>query len=418
MSRRLAFGFAALLASTPGESAGSPHPVYGGVLRLQTRSTVDAPPCPGRSVADWVLAFNGLEPLYRADEDRLEPVLAAGPPSLADGELTVPIRPDLVDHDGEPVGPAEVAAWLARAADAGCTLLPRAATATVGVQGDAIVLPWPSDLEAAAQTLSDPALRWFRERDGRLVGTGPFRRTPGRRRDRRLEAWLGHREGRPLLDAVVFVGPDEAPAGPLDARVKTGPEGALDRVWYLAVGPELAEDPADLARELDQTLDRVRLLGRFGPGPMRPEPPAPRSGPRARLPAGPVSLTVPRSFPGDFVERLQLGLLRRGVRVVIERVTPAELDARRASGRFALLLDVLVEPRGPDGSRAHARLSALFGDGEAPLRSVREDEPPASRLGVVILARGRTGPHPERPSAPSASEWRSLADVWKAPAAP
>ena len=419
---------AVLLAASPAGAA--PRPIYGGQLAVETaRAPAVDPAAPSRDVPAWLIRLHALEPLYRARADgALEPVLAAGPPRLEDGELVIPVRAGVVAHDGSTIDAGAVARWLemVRATPTGPARLAPFMSGPVTGHRDAaeVRVPWAGDLDDAKAALRDPALRWWASTPAGVIGSGPFRVAPTAGGGRGgLAAFDEHRDGRPFLDAVHLSAGLARVAGSSAGHVQPDVAGAFEAAWYLAVGPELERRHPGLAAALDGALDRARLVGRFGATRLRPTPAdagrrsdgEPRTPPRI----ADRSLLALDALPADFVERLQLELTRVGVRVTVERVPASILDARRRDGAYDILVDRVVEPRAPPGAPGpeHAGPSDEAASRTATQRRLRQlfrgsgSTEPLVDLGVVELARGRLAV--AGPPLPSAA-WLDLANTWVA----
>lgn len=368
-----------------------------GALRVRDLSATGAfPPCPGRSVGSWLAAFASFEPWYRWSSSGLQPVLAGDLPRIDAHAIEIPVRTGVRDHAGRTVDGAAVARGLNALRSAGCVELALHTPGPVRVRSierpaptpgglpersQVVVVPWTGTREEAASALTDPGLRWFDPAPDAWIGTGPLEvratgsgleaRPPSEAAGAPAETEASGVGRRARLEALrvdaasLRSGSGQAPA---DAYVEPAPTGAFLEAWALAVSEPLAARRPELGAWLERHLDRARLLAPFArngfePWALEASPDAGANAPSSTLADAPGALTlsVARSFPAEAAERLQLFLLQRGLRVVVERVRESELDARRRRGAFELILDRLVEPL-VDGqpARVEARLRALY----------------------------------------------------------
>lgn len=362
----------------------APRTPYGGELVAVCwghEATTD--PRQMRSVADLFLAGAIYEPLYRIDEQgELVGVLASGAPVMTGDLIEIPLRPAVTLHDGTPLAATRIAEALRNlgepqsAAQFVLMGVSRAADGTAAITA-------ATDGQSIRVVMAHPYVEWPRllasprasiavtSKAGR-IGSGPFKLVDASAT--KLVPHTNHRDGRPFIDAVrieVASTPFAARArlsrgdatiafGLADAGAETaqrarplsadGPHGAEELI-IVAVGKSLRR-PAVLDA-IDASLNRRRLSRRyfagagrvattlFGGGDPRPAP-----APTVAATVDASLLVAPERAPGlRFAERVQLDLLRAGVRTTIERVTPEQLDERRTRGDYELLLDTtLLDP--------------------------------------------------------------------------
>ncbi|MFO0724612.1 MAG: ABC transporter substrate-binding protein [Myxococcota bacterium] len=431
----------------------APRLPYGDEINAECAAgPIDVDPAHATSIAELALASALFEGLYAYDErGEVVPVLARELPVEQDGRLIIPLRTGVVLHDGRALGPAlverAIARWASARSGAADLVLPIAgvrrrlagdSSAPVGVRAleaeHAVELSlehpfpdlprfWASPRAAVAVAASGRESGW--------VGTGPFRLDRGRTPDGgvNISAFLGYREGRPFLERVHF-----RPArGPFaERRAKESAELLLDvpadaapsaagrpprELWFLAVGkrrPELRS--AVLFRAIDSALGRERLAKRYLSGeavPVRtltglddaPELTLPPRRPEELR----ATLLVPDRLTGErrFAERIQLDLLRAGITVVLETLSPAAIAERRKSGDFELMLDrALLEggPRADSAQELEALLSMAGSLGILP-EVVGRDE----------LARIETADEPERRRRVAVLDRRLRDEAWIVP---
>jgi ABC-type oligopeptide transport system substrate-binding subunit len=393
----------------------APRIPYGGnALAYVWGTQLDVDPREGSSFSDVTIAGSVYEPLYAIDSGgELVPVLAREAPRLEGNQLIVPLKDDVVFHDGRPMTPELVARWLRGLADestrASYVVLPvkgaREALAA-DPRAEVRIDPRP-ELGAVVFTLAEPYpdyARLLASPQAAIVsptassgmpgpGTGPWRiagRAPQAPDQITLEPFLGHRDGRPFLDSLVlresssrFGAVTEMKKGeaavvfaPPDLRSTKRHEiipwtkGSYpDEIVVLSIGRQIeALRTPEAHRAISAALNRGvlarRLLGQ-GAEPAstllgedrKEEAPAQPPG-RARIDA---TLLVSKDdrVLHRIAERVQLDLLRAGVTVVIDRIPPNVLDARRRDRRYDLLLGVSY-PAWPGGARPIDRFHALL----------------------------------------------------------
>lgn len=404
----------ALLSSAPRVPYGGTATalVYGAPLSLDPRAICTA--------ADASLSALIYEPLYLIDETgSLVPQLARALPELRGNTLTVPLRTDVVFHDGKPLLASGVAKYFLSLADersnSSFIVTPvRGALARLGGDLSARVAISANDAEASvsfelieayegfARLLASPraaipgaSIAAKDEIFGlRGVGTGPFAAGDSAQRNNEgltLVPFRGHLSGRPYLDAlqvkvavsrfgtisllkradaaVVFGVPDVR-AAKHHLIVPWDRKRLPLELTVLAIGDGIGELATSEGRKaIDQVLDRPTLARRFlGNGAEAAStlfgelestaalaPGRERAGMRA-------TLIVSQGDPEAkrVAERVQLDLLRAGITVIIEKVPIATLESRRKDRRYDLMIDTIYADGQPGGSsidRLHALLS-------------------------------------------------------------
>lgn len=381
------------------------------------------------------------EPLFSLEPGRDDPVavLAAGPIEHDGRRAVLRLRPGIRRHDGARLDAPAIVEWLERlstpASPAGHLVLPLAGArdrlegrdARLGARAEGpdtvlldLVEPYP-DLAALwavpeARVAVPTKARGAIER----VGTGPF--APHVRNPLQLVAFLHHRDGRPYIDhldlrlagsplgleplarrqdqgvILDLPGPPCPASPPPHGRDEGTCECGVELYVVLAVGP--IEHRGHVRALADAGIDRRRLPGRFLPedaraaaaffGSGRPAPPPPESA----LPT--LELVASRSLPGGeaLPKRIQLDLLRRGLRTTIERSTADRVAALRTSGQFSLLLErVPIVASGGSAGRFHALLglAARFGAATAVPAGrlwafAAADEPGRARITAALEA--------------------------------
>lgn len=411
MSGRSAWPLLALLV--PLAAAAGVRPRYGGELRVVLPSApVELDPAQATSPSDLVAVRAVHATLLEVDAlGQLHPALLEAVPAPEEGgrAFTLRLAPGLRFQDGRPLGAAEVAASLARAAG------PRSANAWVAaaIEGSAEVREGKARLLSGVRVLSARELRIalsypFPEfpqalatlpsaivspgPDGAPVGAGPFRPVGVAHGELQLAPFDGFGGGRPFLDALALAtAGDPARAldggragavlrpellGPLRAGAagsvgSTGPWCAVLAVVSRRLGASVeptraalgALDRADLSRLVRAV---VGPLGGLLPPPMLSDGvgrAAPARAPGA-LP-GRLELLVPK---GDdalraAAARIQVKLYDRGVRVAVESAPAPVFAARLASGAFdAALVPVWLAARTP--ALALAQVATALGGRE------------------------------------------------------
>ncbi len=388
----------------------APRLPYGGEVAVVTwgAAAVIDPAWAGRA-ADRSAASMVFEPLYRVHPNgAVSGVLAAELPRFEGLVARIPLRPNTVTHDGRPLTASMVAAALSQLGDgrsaAAHVLLPIAggvarlngdAGSDVGIRGNDATHTIEIRLAVAypelSRLLASPRAAIVVRRDRRLVGTGPFAIDAGAS-SVRLVPHLRHRGGRPFLDRVVLrVAPTVFAARARLRRERAAiafdlPEvrggvkiaGPLpESLVVLAVGrrnPELAA-PA-VTEAIDAAINRRVLARRYLRGDRTAAATLlgdPITSSRAP-PAAPSRLRVELLVASDrppglrFAERLQLDLHRAGISAVIEQVDAPELDRRRRSGDYELILDTVPLEAAPvrDPTDSAHRLAALAATWGAP----------------------------------------------------
>ncbi|HLU66821.1 MAG TPA: ABC transporter substrate-binding protein [Kofleriaceae bacterium] len=385
-------------------------------------------PVAARSHAEVQVVSLLFDSLYRIDEGgRVTPHLAVGLPALSTDrrQARVRVRAGALFHDGKLVTAAAAAASLERLrrSAAGWLLAP---VASIGHEGDEVVLSLRRDTPELAELLAAPAasITPGGRAPGRSpVGSGPFslaRRPQGRGLE--LAAWERHFAGRPYADrlelrwfegataearayeigalamsfrgAVAFTGHQpkyqtEVTSGPAVVMVYVGfgrahgrafADRDLRRALSLAIGRDSMRNIGTGERVMPTPWPVAIELG--GRQPERAELDA-RSGPaltalraaerrvralRAR-PRPTWELLVDRTRPDDreIGERVVAALYRLGLTGRIVELDPDQLARRVARGDFALYIGQLVSP-GPSASLQIAAAFAAGGDSWAAQR--------------------------------------------------
>lgn len=341
---------------------------------------------PGRidSAADATLQAALFEPLFRSTPNGDTAAhLAEGPLQwFGDRTVLLTLKPNIRRHDGLELDAEGVVAWFHRLSQpgsrAGFLALPIEGgrgrlRGTKGRLAVRAVGPYSVEVKLAYRYPFLEAL-WASPEAGvaipvenrTLVGTGPF--TPDARDPLRVVAFPQHREGRPFLDAIE-VRPIGSSLG-IQSLAERGNVGLVFGTYqqscrgnvYLALA--LHDGDSSLRGTVDAAINRKRLTRRFLPPGALPVrsflglkalAPAPRTSLR-----GPVNLWVPRGIPGgtDLAKRIQLDLLRAGVRATIQHRLPDRTQIPGGS-RSSLSLDHLLvdESVGGPAGRFHALLA-------------------------------------------------------------
>lgn len=203
----IALTLAALAPAARGEG----RPSYGGTVigsLLSEPASID--PAAATTHAELTVAGLLFDTLYRLDGGGMPvPHLAAAEPEVSeDGrEVRIRLRPGVRFHDGAEVTVADAAASLerVRGSAAGWAMAP---VANVRAGADAVVLTLRRQAPELSSLLALPATAVLpggkAPREGRAIGSGPFKlRTLDRNKRRMvLEAWDGHFAGRPYLDRI------------------------------------------------------------------------------------------------------------------------------------------------------------------------------------------------------------------------
>ncbi len=359
-------------------------PSYGGeVVSYVYGPELIPDPALAQSAADAAAQAAAFERLYIQTSAGLEPVLARGAPVVDERRVIVPLRRDVVMHDGEPLTPQRVIDAFERLS----ALTPGAYVLSPVVRRGRRPAIRADDDQFAVQfelTHPDPDFPYLLAADharlawddlpGPLIGTGPFRWTSSTE----LRPFLEHREGRPFIDrliwrryasrfgagsiaqrgrAPIFGGPEiphplPGPGTWLVLQVGTRPgsskirrrirshiHGALGR--ELIVRRYLGPDNRPAAGFIDQPI---------------PEDSASIEGVRQ------LELIAPRwlRFRYRLVERLQLELFRSGLRAQVKWVdSGAALDPRHRNFDLRVLeVRAGVPDDGSLRSGLHRTLSA------------------------------------------------------------
>ncbi len=376
----------------------SPGPRYGGAAAVLLEP-------PGKPSEHPSIAAV-FETPFRSVGASFAPNLVDLPEPMPDGRVLLRVFPR-IRHDGGELGAEDLRRWvegLARPGHPHAHLaLPIAGARARIEDGSAPLALEVLDRQRLAVGLAEPALPlvalWSRPEAAVAleggVGTGPFRIEGPR-----LRPFLGHRDGRPYLDAVKL-----APAGARAAQAEHPP--CAEAFLVAAVGELAGPGAAAIASVLDRALDRVRLAAidpawtpadRFFPEALGPR----EAASSARKPEAPtLTWTVSRAVPRGVAERLQLELMRAGLATRIERRDEAAVGSMRRHRQFALLLDEIVLPI-PAGSAdldlllAASRFGGVHlippelwvGEGPRLERWLRE------RLHLVVLAKRPIRPGP------------------------
>lgn len=336
------------------------------------------------------------ERLYEIDSNgALVPSLAADLPKVDGSVVRVPLRHDVLLHDGRPLDGAllerAIEAFANR--EAAHVLLPvKGGRERIAGTNGALGVSLSEDKGALLFDLVEayppfprllaslPALLTVKAKGGAVIGTGPF--APSERDPARLVAFLGHRRGRPFLDSIAFSA--RRSAFRLQAEIKrNAPLIAIDypgleerpsvctlpsSLAVLWVGERFQAANADAHETISREIQRERLVSRFMKRSATPvidllggtqAEPAPRGSRGKRTSA---NLIVSKSGPlgTRFQERLQLDLLKAGVSARIERVSPDRIRTLRSTRDFDLLLDVLYLGPVPPEARPNDRLHYLM----------------------------------------------------------
>lgn len=387
--------------------------VYGAPLSLDPRA--------GATLADASLSALLFEPLYTLDRDNnLVPVLARGQPELRGNTLYVPLRTDVVFHDGKVMTASAVAQHFLSLAEersnasfviaplkGGLARLSGDTSAKLGVtarddeaailfellqpyEGYARLLASPrAAIVGAARTAKDDAFGL------RGAGTGPFFADNTQRignESLTLTPFRAHALGRPFLDAIqvkvavsrfgtisllrkndaaIVFGVPDVRAAKHHTIVPWDKRRLPSELTVLAIGDNIGElATADGRRAIELALDRTTLARRFIGNGAEPastlfgelEPnPARDAAARERAGLRATMLVAQGDHEARRVaDRLQLDLLHAGITVIIEKVTAGDLEARRRDRRYALMVDTVYADGLPGGSpidRLHALLS-------------------------------------------------------------
>ncbi len=185
------------------------RPRYGGALEgslLGAPVTLDPPMA--QAHAELTAIDLVFDTLYRIGPAGIaQPHLAVGPPVVAGGKLTFPVRKGVRFHDGSTLTPADVVASLerVRTTPSRWTL---AAVSMITANGDAIELTTTAAPAELAKLLALPATaitKGGKAQGDRPIGSGPFLVDSWDRKGRLvLKAFDGHFAGRPYVDQLTL----------------------------------------------------------------------------------------------------------------------------------------------------------------------------------------------------------------------
>ncbi len=388
--------------------AAAPYPAFGGELvavSLTRPSLVD--PASAATMTDWIVARAVFETLYSTDASdpsgALVPLLASGLPEGSGTRWTIPLSHDVLLHDGGWLSPQVARDALLRLADTDARHVV-SGLRTIEADGDGLRVELRAPDPKLLELLADPRAAIAVSRGQRWIGTGPFALGGATASGLRLDAFTGHRVGRPYVNKLsVWNGPTETGAKSMLRRgtadlVIDGSDQGLD-VLYVLVGPKLLADRA--RREaMSNAIARDLVARRFLDG-ARPidnllnETPKSAPPPLA-LGSGPTTLlyTEERSKTRGAVERIQLDLLRIGVHATVRALGAAELDVERRRRSDVLLVEAVVLPRSSVRARLLA-IAARYGviDEVVGLKDQSAlDVEIRARAGIVPIALGRVSP--------------------------
>ncbi|MEM7675688.1 MAG: hypothetical protein AAF449_06755 [Myxococcota bacterium] len=315
-------------------------PDYGGeIISYVYGPSVTDDPATTRTAADAAAHSAVFETLYARRGDAWVPVLADGLPRVELARIVVPLRTDVVRHDGAIMTPAHVAEAFVR-----LERIPRAAYVLKPVRRLEEGRPAVYALEdepAVAFEFADPdpyfihllaadhaRLAWP-STSGPMVGTGPFRWYSATEQ----RPFVRHRDGRPFIGSVVWrpyasrfgatalAERGQAPifGGPKPPRVFVGAGSWL----ILQIGSTIGDASLRerLRKHMQAALRRSRITRRY----MGPDERANSGFIDTPLSETKVSvrglrqlqLRAPRGlrFGHRLVERVQLDLFRSGLQV-------------------------------------------------------------------------------------------------------
>ncbi len=407
----------------------APRTPYGGDARVYVFGRpIEVAPENVAGFADATVQGLVYERLYGLDDGGdLVPILAAGPPEVAGLVVTVPLRPRVQLHDGRVLTAAMVAEAFVRhaATDARASYVTALTLDGAGrprVRGEAGLVRFQLTTPHAdfARLLASPhaAVDVVAVGRAQTIGSGPFRFHSRDARGVYLFApFDGYRGGRPFLDGVqirphasrfgaaaltknaattlVFGVPDgsDRPSLRVEAAGSARPRA---ETLVLAVGAAVSDREA-LAEVIDGALNRQRLVRRFlGDDAAATQSLLDGVAVEARDPTAPtasrsLSMLVSRDGRAGhrFAERVQLDLLRAGITVRIERVSPERLEARRRGQDFELLIDTLApvvpqSPRPADDLHALWSVAAMFAQPQLVLAADVERFERSSRPAEVV----------------------------------
>jgi peptide/nickel transport system substrate-binding protein len=206
------------------------RPRYGGTLRLQTQASAE------RMAREFV-----LETLTRVDEaGNAQPLLATKWLSQNDGtRWQFWLRGGVTFHDATPLTPAVVAEALSAAkCDGACPWR------SVRVLGDSVLFEADQPVPYLPSVLGLDQYAIFRNAQGALVGTGPFRIHSATYDTMTLAAFDDAWSGRPFVDGIEI----------------RGGRSVRDQLMDLGVGrADLVEVPAEQLRRAQQEHVRVSV---------------------------------------------------------------------------------------------------------------------------------------------------------------
>ena len=361
---------------------GARPPVYGGqIINYVYNDHINPDPADTRSAADAAAHAAVYERLYDLSPEGLIPVLARQEPTIDGTKIIVPLKRNIVRHDGTPLTPRLVVEALLR------------------IDGDhpgAYVLAGVHRVEGRPQIVADEeefAVRFelrhpnidfayllaadharlaWPQPDGSIIGTGPFAWTTPTEQ----APFVRHRDGRPYagrltwrpyasrFGAGALAERGRAPVfgGPQAPRPLPGPGTWL----VLQVGPGAGNrrQRHRIRAHVQAALQRPRIVRRY----LGPED-RPATGFIAEAAAEaatkvdggkPLDLLAVRGnrFGHRLVERVQLDLFRSGLRVQIRWLDPVTFE-RRSRGDFALRL-IEVRPGVIDDGSARAALHRVL----------------------------------------------------------
>jgi len=419
---------------------GAPRLPFGDVAVGEHASGAPAlDPIHAASITDLTIAGAVFEGLYAIDgANQIVPDLASELPRFEPGRALIPLRKDVLRHDGKPLSAADVvramshwaspssnASYLAlplgggRAAIAGAGggtgLLPISVT-TLDDGSSALIVPLAQPFpELARLFASERSSLVFGSGKAPPIGSGPFKLEGQRPEGLTLSAFAAHRMGRPYLDRWLLrpgslARPPPATGATLALDIYAGPTAGpapARELWFLRVGtkrPELRS--ARLFRALESAVGRDRLAKRYLAGEARPTETVRGSSddPQLTFPNGPPTggiraiLLIPERLAPDrrFAERVQLDLLRAGVTATIETVKDETLATARRSADVELALDCFVFEGDIADDAAHglfavmALAAATGGEGvvsEQDLAAFAGEDEPARQRRVAGLDR-------------------------------
>lgn len=375
----------------PGHAA--PRKPYGGELLVYVYgSALDLDPRTTDSAAEASIARAVFEPLFDiSDTGSVRPNLAASEATFEDRLVRIKLRPDLVDHLGNAFDAQRVAriirSWDAPESAARHLLLPvaRASTGEPRVESSdpqTLVVHLENSAPHLTRMWASGRASLRDEDSPEMAGTGPFRVDSTSISEVILVPFLRHRRGRPYLDRVrIKPLSSRFAAGSIARKVtsaavfgaeQTEPARvtAFDRpsLLLLSIGDDVQPTDGVLLATIAKALDRRALAERhLGPGTKVVETllgdAELEAAPAAKELAASMQLTLllsKESIVGHrFADRVQLKLLRAGIKVIIERLSPARLRERRLSRKYELMISEVL-PDAPRSDRPVDDLHALL----------------------------------------------------------